>query len=123
MIDWSCPVTLVEGPLDLVEAGSNSICLLGSSLTEKSRLASLLIKNKTTVYVALDHDARDKAEKIASFLMSYGNSVFMVDMPHNRDVSDIGEKSFIDIKKSATMWSDRQKLLGMISRIKSGSII
>ena len=98
MIDWELPVTLVEGPMVLIEAGKNSVCLLGSHLAYKSQIARKLIRNGTDVYLALDKDAQDKSEKIASFLMSYGNRVLVVDLPGDRDISDIGENKFLDIK-------------------------
>ena len=123
MIDWSKPVTLVEGPMDVIEAGSNAVCLLGSHLAYKSSVAQKLIKNGTDVYIALDSDAKDKAEKIASLLMSHGNRVMIVDMPPEKDISDIGERTFLEIKEKTSEWNDQQRLLGLISRIKSGSII
>lgn len=123
MIDWSSPVTLVEGPMDVIEAGNNAICLLGSHLAYKSSVAQKLIKNGTDVYIALDSDAKDKAEKIASLLMSHGNRVMIIDMPSEKDISDIGEKAFLEMKSQASEWNDRRRLLGLISRIKSGSII
>ena len=123
MIDWRKPVTLVEGPMDVIEAGSNAVCLLGSHLSYNSSVSQKIIQNMTDVYVALDSDAKDKSEKIASFLMSYGIRVLIVDLPSDKDISDLGESNFVNIKESALEWTDSRRLLGLISRIKSGSII
>lgn len=123
LIDWKKSVTLVEGPMDVLEAGKNSICLLGSHLSYSSVVAQKIIQNTPDVYIALDADAKDKSEKIASFLMAYGIRSLMVDLPDNKDVSEIGEINFLNIKEKALEWTDKRRLLGLISRIKSGSVI
>ena len=33
-LDWKKPITLVEGPVEIFNAGDNSTCILGSSLNE-----------------------------------------------------------------------------------------
>ena len=49
-IDWSKELALVEGAFDLVKSNENSTCLLGSKLSEKSRLFLQIIKNNKLSY-------------------------------------------------------------------------
>ena len=122
MIDWAHPVTLVEGPLDLLESGKNSACLLGSHLGYESQIFKKIIENKTEVFIALDADAHDKSDKIAKILTSFGTLVKQVHLPLNKDASDLGEKRFLDLKARASTWSKEGSLLRMIASMKSGSI-
>ena len=45
-IDWNIPLTLVEGPLDLLKTNDNATCLLGSALNEEMLLFQQIVKNK-----------------------------------------------------------------------------
>lgn len=122
-INWSNELNLVEGPFDLTKAKGNSTCLLGSHLSLDSALCRKIISNRTPVLLALDPDARKKSHNIAKLLSSYNISVRTVEVPSDRDVGDMTQKDFITLVKSARPWSDNDRLLHMISRIKSGSII
>jgi hypothetical protein len=46
-----------------------------------------------------------------------------VDVPSGRDVGDMTKKEFEDLTKTATGWNQKDRLLHMISNIKSGSIL
>ena len=85
MVDWSRPVDLVEGPLDAVKAGTNSIPLYGSSLREDTLLFKRLTSVACGAYVALDGDATKKKVRIARLLMSYGVPVWWVSMKYGED--------------------------------------
>lgn len=122
-IDWNEELNLVEGPFDLTKAKGNSTCLLGSHLSTDSLLCKRIISNRTPVLLALDPDARKKSHNIAKMLNSYGISVRSVDVPAGRDVGDMTQKEFISLVSTARPWCDDDRLLHMISRIKSGSII
>lgn len=77
-IDWTRPVVLCEGPFDVFKCGENAVPLLGSELSDASRLLLLLIARKTPVVLALDADATKKAFDIAERLESYGVTVSIV---------------------------------------------
>ena len=100
-INWNIPLTLVEGPLDLIKTNDNSTCLLGSSLTEDSLLFKEIVKNKTDIYLALDRDAYGKAIKIAKMLCQYDINVKMIDTRSYEDVGSMSREYFKKIYEEA----------------------
>jgi len=88
-IDWKQPLTLVEGPLDLLKTNDNATCLLGSTLAKDSILFQKIVENKTPIILALDHDAYQKAIRIAQDLMYYDIEVKMMDTSAAKDVGDM----------------------------------
>ncbi len=94
-LDFNRPLTIVEGPLDLLKTNDNATCLLGSSLNEKMKLFKEIIKNKTQVYLALDHDVYyDKTLKIAKNLLSYDIDVKVINTSSEKDVGDMTHQQF-----------------------------
>ena len=85
-------VILVEGVFDAIFAGN--VALLGSTLREESRLFQHIIKNDSSVFIALDPDAEKKAMKIARTLLEYDIEVWKVDIPEGSDVASIGASEF-----------------------------
>lgn len=106
-IDWDSDVILVEGVFDAIFAG-NAVALLGSTLREESRLFQHIIKNDSSVFIALDPDAEKKAMKIARTLLKYDVEVWKIDLPAGEDVSSIGKERFAELKKSAVLMRDNQ---------------
>lgn len=101
-LDFNLPITIVEGPLDLIKTNDNSVCLLGSSLNEKMKLFKEIIKNKTTIYLALDHDVYyTKTLKIAELLLSYDIDVKIIDTSSSKDVGDMSIQQFKDAFNNA----------------------
>jgi len=106
-IDWDSDVVLVEGVFDAIFAG-NAVALLGSTLREESRLFQHIIKNDSSVFIALDPDAEQKAMKIARTLLKYDVEVWKVDMPEDSDVASIGTIEFQKLKDNAVLLRDNQ---------------
>jgi len=122
-IDWRRELTLVEGPFDLTKSNGNTACLLGSHLSKDSELFKKIARHGTPILLALDPDARRKSHDIAKLLSSYGVAIRTVDVPVGRDVGDMSKSEFKGLIKSAAEWDRRDRLLHMISNIKTGSII
>ena len=122
-IDWSKPLTLVEGPFDLTKSTFNSSCLLGSHLPEDSVLFRKIVKNKTPVNLALDPDAIQKSHNIAKLLTSYDINVSMVTVPKGKDVGDLTRKTFRSLVENRLAWKSDDRLKILISKIKTGSLI
>lgn len=122
-IDWNEPITLVEGPFDLVKANQNATCLLGSTLSQRHVLFQQIVKNKTEVILALDHDAHKKTHKIASDLSKFGIDVKILNFREYEDVGEMPVGYFDSIIKNAEEWNDMQRLMSLIGGIKSGSLI
>lgn len=122
-IDWRRPLTLVEGPFDLTKTVGNATCLLGSSLSRESALFRQIVRHGTQVTLALDPDVRKKSHNIAKLLTGYGVEVLTVDVPENRDIGDMTKKEYSDLISTARPWQSSDRLLHLISNMRSGSII
>ncbi len=109
-IDWDSDVVLVEGVFDAIFAG-NAVALLGSTLREESQLFQHIIKNDSSVFIALDPDAEKKAMKIARTLLKYDVEVWKVDIPEGTDVASIGASEFQKLKDNAVLLKDNQDFI------------
>jgi len=104
-ISWDEPLTIVEGPFDLVKCGYNSTCLLGSDLTTEYLLFAKIIQNNTPVILALDPDVSAKTDKIADNLHSYGIDVKIVDILNGfKDVGEMTKNQFSICVESARVY-------------------
>jgi len=116
-IDWQRPLTLVEGPLDLLKTNDNATCLLGSSLTQDMRLFRKIVENKTPVNLALDSDVYYKTLKIANLLSEYDISTNIVDTRSATDVGDMSLAQFSDLLESAKPFEKENILLSKIAAL------
>jgi len=116
-LDFSKDITLVEGVFDAVTAGSNSVPLLGSTLTERSKLFHEIVKNDTPTYLALDPDAKRKTDKIIKLLLKYDVQVREIDVVPYKDVGEMKRKEFLDRKHSTEVLTLDNYLLSRIKRI------
>jgi len=119
-IDFNKPLTIVEGPLDLLKTNDNATCLLGSSLNEKMKLFKEIIKNKTQVYLALDYDVyHTKTLQIAENLLSYDIDVKIINTSDEKDVGDMSHQQFKDYYDNATtfMLNENNILLDKIRNL------
>ena len=109
-IDWDSDVILVEGIFDSIFA-KNSIPLMGSTLREDSRVFQKIIMNDSSVFVALDSDAEEKAMKIVRTLLKYDIEVWKIDIPPEKDVGDMSKKEFEAFKEKATLLRDSSEYI------------
>ena len=121
-IDWNKPLTLVEGPFDLINCNWNSSAMLGSYLDESYLLFQRIVKNNTDVILAMDSDAVDKRTKIAQKLKSYGINVKYVNLGKFNDVGEMSKSDFAASLNEAKEWSSVSLLTTKISKIRSSSI-
>lgn len=122
-LNWKKPVTIVEGPFDLMKCDWNSTCILGSILSHKSRLFEKIISNKACVLLGLDDDAAMKSHKIAKSLSYYDCKVLIIPTGGITDIGTLNREQFLHLKSQARLWNDNDRLKMMISSIKSGSLI
>ena len=110
-IDWTKPVIIVEGFIDLIKTGmTNVIPLFGSTLHKSSRLFAEIVKNRTDIYLCLDEDAKDKQFHIINDLLRQGIAVYMVDIGHYSDIGEMPKGEF-------------EKCLGNAKLINENSLI
>ena len=113
-LDFDDEIILVEGAFDAIKAGNNSIPLLGSTLNENSLLLQKIVENDSSVYLALDSDAKKKADKIISLLLKYDIEVFQVDIHPYKDVGEMPKHVFSERKQSAVFLNSDNYLLNKI---------
>lgn len=99
-VDWHNDLTLVEGVFDAIVA-ENAVPLLGSTLSEDSRLFQEIIKHDTPIYVALDPDAEKKARRLIKSLILYGVELYKVDVTGFGDVGEMTKQEFLTRKEKA----------------------
>jgi DNA primase len=116
-IDWKKPLTLVEGPLDLLKTNDNATCLLGSSLTYDMKLFKKIVENKTKVYLALDKDVYFKTLKIAKLLKEFDIEVKILDTRIAEDVGDMTFLQFQESYESAKEYKENDLLLTKIAML------
>lgn len=95
-IDWKKPIVIVEGFIDALKTSGNAVPLFGSSFGKYSKLFEKIVKNQTTVFLALDADAQEKSKKIADMLMRYNVPVYSVDVFPFKDVGEMDKKDFTE---------------------------
>lgn len=97
-IQWDEPLTITEGPFDVVKCNSNTTCLLGTEFSTDYLLFEKILKNKTPVKLAFDQDAKDKMLKIAQLFYSYNIEVKIVNMHKpNKDMGDMPKNEALDL--------------------------
>jgi len=120
-IRWNEPLTLVEGPFDLVKCNWNATAMLGSYLDESYLLFKKIVQNNTDVILAMDSDAEDKRIKLAKKLLSYGINVKSINLGKFNDVGEMSKKHFSGLLSNATVWTTSTTLKTKIKKIRSSS--
>lgn len=123
MVDWTKPVTLVEGVFDAVKVGQNAIPILGSYLPQSAALFTKIVANELQVTLALDPDVIDKTHKIAQDFFSFGIDVRIADITGYKDIGEMPKEIARQRVESATEWQKKTGILHRISKISSGSIL
>jgi DNA primase len=115
LIDWSKPITLVEGVFDAMKA-HNAIALLGSTLRENSKLFKKIIKYKPKVFVALDKDAYAKSLKLCKSLTKYDIETNIIILGDD-DIADMSSEEVENLYNTASVIDSDNYLLYEISKI------
>ncbi len=121
-VDWAQPVTLVEGPFDLVRCNFNATCLLGSLISQKSRVFHMIVRNSTPVMLALDADATDKANYISRILSEFGVCVKIVPLGKHHDVGEMTRNEFTDALGRSSEWTRWGSTIDRITSISSSCV-
>ena len=117
-MDFEQDLTIVEGVFDAVKAGDNSVSLLGSTLTENSKLFYEIVKNDTPVYLALDPDAERKINKIIGLFLKHDIEIYKVDVAPFQDVGEMSKEEFVKRKAEAELINSNSYLLSRIKGIQ-----
>jgi hypothetical protein len=121
-MDWSQPINLVEGPIDLIKCPKNSTCLLGSYLSKDYKLFEKIVTHRTPVRLLLDEDAIKKSYKIANLFIQY-NIPIKMGVVRDGDVGSMNPTQVKSLIEGSTTWNRTMALKTKIKNIKSGSIL
>lgn len=119
-IDWESPLTIVEGPFDLLKCNANATCMLGSELTLEYELLQKIVRNRTPVVLAFDpeKEAQDKQFDLANRFLEFDVPVKIVEYrDKTKDVGDLTKSEFIDLLNSAKTYSTNYHLIRKIRSI------
>jgi ribosomal protein L23 len=108
-VDWINDVVIVEGVFDAIKI-PNSVPILGSTLTQDSKLFKALARHKPRVFLALDSDAEKKSLKLIIKLLEYGVEVYKVNTFGYDDVAEMPIQVFRK-RKSESIKMDLDTLL------------
>ena len=120
-VRWDKPITLVEGPFDLMKCNWNATAMLGSYLDESYLLFRKIVHNNTDVVLAMDSDAEEKKVKLAKKLTSYGINVKSIELDGYGDVGDMTKEKFMLCLNAAESWTSSSALMSKIRNIRSSS--
>ena len=112
-IDFDKEVTIVEGAFDAVKA-DNAVPILGSTIRETSRLFKKIVQNNTPVLLALDPDAKYKANNIKRLFFKYGIEVRELQYDDERDVGDMSKEEVKKLSQEAPGISEEDTLISAI---------
>lgn len=112
-VDWSKDIVLVEGVFDAIRTrnDSNSLPLLGSTLSTDSKLFNELLRHESTVYIALDKDARIKEKEIIKQLLQHGITVYKIDTRGFKDIGEMPHEEFSRRKQTAMLVTGENYIL------------
>lgn len=116
-LDFDEDIILTEGVFDAIKAGRNSVPLLGTTLVENSKLFKEIVRSGTSVYLALDLDAKKKTNKLIKLFLKYDIEVYSIDTLPYSDVGEMTHKEFIARKDCADVLTLDNYLLNRIRGI------
>ena len=83
-----------EGAINSIIAGDDSVATFGKYVSD-DQLNMILKKEPEKIYVSLDTDAREQAEKLCSRIVELTSSeVYLVELPEGKDASDLGRAQY-----------------------------
>ena len=92
-------VILVEGPMDVLKMGDQTVCSLGTSVTREQEL--FLTNRFEKVYIAFDNEpaAQEKAKHLGMNLSSAGMKVEVVNICEDFNKNDPGELNEEEVRQ------------------------
>lgn len=113
-IDWTEPLTIVEGPFDLLKANQNATPVLGSEeMTLEFALLRTIIRNRTPVVLAFDPEpkAQKKQFVLAKRLLEFGVPVRILEYRSDeRDIGAMNRNEFMELFEAAIQYTPEYDL-------------
>ena len=88
-------------------------------LSEESILFSEIVKNDTTIYLALDSDAKKKAERMIRLFLKYDIEIYVIDIEQtvHEDVGEMSKEEFETLKTKAEKLDAEKFLINRILKM------
>lgn len=102
LIDWDNPITLVEGVFDAIKI-KNSIPVLGSTLSENTKLFKKIVAKQPKVYLGLDKDVLNKSLQMIFSLLQYGIEVHLLNTAEINDIGSVTKIEAESLKESSQL--------------------
>ena len=123
-VDWKKRLVLCEGAFDMFKCGENAVALLGSDVSENSRLFNQILINSTPVAIALDDDMWEtKTIRLAKKMSDYDIDVVIVDTRKIGDPGNATKKEFMDALKDAKPNTWLSMFLTRLNRASRTSLV
>ena len=122
-LKWDREMNLVEGVFDAIKCPENTVPILGSSLSKRSRLYKMIAKNQTPCIVSLDPDLKTKAFKVAHLLYSTGCDVKVAFADEGNDLGSLSKGQARSILANAQPYSNMMRISHKIAALRTGSIL
>ncbi len=116
-LDFQSDITITEGVFDAIVAGPNAVPILGSNLKENSTLFQEIVKNDTSVYIALDIDADKKAMRLIDDFLKYDIELYKINISPYNDLGEMTKDEFLERKKEASFLTSENYLSYKISNL------
>jgi len=98
IINWSEPITIVEGVFDAIAVKRNAIPLFGKIVLDKLK-STIIDQGVKTIYIGLDTDARKKALDICQYFIDNGIIIHLIELG-DTDPSELGYNNFTELHNS-----------------------
>jgi len=100
LIDWTQPITLVEGSFDAIATKRNTIPLFGKKILPKLK-QKIIEQRVQTIYIGLDPDAISDAIQEVEYFMNCGIDVRMLNI-QEKDPAETGFVGMVNLRQQAT---------------------
>ena len=100
LIDWTQPITLVEGSFDAIATKRNTIPLFGKKILPKLK-QKIIEQRVETLYIGLDPDALADAIQEVEYFMNCGINVKLLQL-QEKDPAETGFAQMIALKENAS---------------------
>tara|TARA_Y100000310_G_scaffold337442_1_gene424510 strand:+ start:861 stop:1832 length:972 start_codon:yes stop_codon:yes gene_type:complete len=122
-VDWDDDITIVEGVFDAVVA-ENAIPLLGSTITERSKIFQAIVRHQPRVYIGIDPDAeqekkfnKSKTERLVGLFLQYNIELYKLDVSGYKDIGEMTKDECARRKLNATVINTESYLERAIAKI------
>lgn len=105
-------IVVVEGVIDALTIGDSGVATFGKQVTDAQ--VTEILKNVTpdkSIYVMIDRDAPEQADKLAQRLYQKHKNTFIVLNPEDQDANDIGTERTWELIRDHSVRADSDRRL------------